>query len=213
MLYVAIAAILVMFFLPVRAQNSVAVSKETPQVKTVDLLTWPEASQDAAREMRGKYGKPDVESEELIIWLEKRQWKKIVVSKSESEHNFPLDHTDVLEQTVTYKVPAEMFDDLVEFNGSISINRTEGTMSARCDKEATNILTLNLAHDIVMGKKTVDEARRAYANILIEKGLGGSPEYMQKLNFVQEKDASETDVNTTGLTRDGLVTISKASRN
>ncbi len=36
-------------------------------------------------------------------------------------------------------------------------------MSARCDLEGHNILTLNLAHDIVTGKKTAEEARKPSA--------------------------------------------------
>jgi hypothetical protein len=213
LLYVIIAAILTIFYLPALGQTSNATPRKIEETNTVDLLTWPEASQFAAIEMRGKYGKPDVESDGLIIWLDKNQWKMITITKTESPHSFPLDHTDVLQQTISYKVPPEFYDDLVLFNGSISIDRTQGTISARCDHEANNILTLNLANDIVTGKKTVEEARKACANILIEKMLGGNPEYMQKLNFLQQDDANESDMNTTGLTREGLVRISRLSRN
>lgn len=213
LLYVAIASILVMFFIPGKAQSLVSSSKRVTEAKTVDLLTWPEASQLAAREMRGRYGRPDVESEELIIWLDKKQWRMITITKTEYEHSFPIDHTDVLQQTVSYKVPPELYDDLALFNGSLSIDRTQGTMSARCDLEANNILTLNLAHDIITGNKTVEEARKAYANILIEKMLGGNPEYTRKLNFTQQDKTNEADHNTTGLTREGLINISRLSRN
>lgn len=36
-------------------------------------------------------------------------------------------------------------------------------MSARCAGEGGNILALNLAHEIVQGKKDVETARAAYA--------------------------------------------------
>jgi hypothetical protein len=213
-LYVVIACILTFLCMPALAQsNGGKITKgKVAEAKPVDLLTWPEVSQTAARETRGMYGKPDVESEEMIIWHNKRQWKMITVTKSEYEHNFPLDHTDVIRHTVSYRVPIEFYDDLAQFNGSITIDRTLGTISAMCDHEANNILTLNLAHDIILGKKTVEEARKAYANILIEKMLGGNPEYMQKLNFVPDPKSNEPDINTTGLTRRGLINIARLSR-
>ena len=36
-------------------------------------------------------------------------------------------------------------------------------MSARCDLEGHNILTVNLAHDIAMGKKSAEEARKEFS--------------------------------------------------
>lgn len=168
-----------------------------------ELTSWPQASQMAAKEMMDKYGKPDIMSDEVLIWMHKGDWKKISVSKEESKHNFPVEHTDMLEQTVSYKVTPEKYDELGKFDGSVTVDRTQGTISARCDKEANNLLALNLAHDILTGKKSVEQARKAYADIVKEKMNGGSPEYMQKLTFTADANAADADVNTTGLDKDG----------
>ncbi len=45
-------------------------------------------------------------------------------------------------------------------------------MSAGCDLEGHNILTLNLANDIVMGKKSADEARKAFGQNVVDDALG-----------------------------------------
>ena len=45
------------------------------------------------------------------------------------------------------------------FDGSIVVDRTRGEVAARCDSEAANVLGLNMVHELVTGKRTVQEAR------------------------------------------------------
>ena len=47
-------------------------------------------------------------------------------------------------------------------------NPTAGWISARCHDEQANNLALNLAHEIVTGRKTVDEARAYYAKKFLD---------------------------------------------
>jgi hypothetical protein len=59
-------------------------------------------------------------------------------------------------------------------------------MAARCDKEAANFLALNLAHDILTGERTVDEARAFYGDTMQAVMGGGqpeNPEYIQGFTF------------------------------
>lgn len=56
---------------------------------------------------------------------------------------------DYLEHTISYDVPADKADEVLAFDGSITIYRVGGEMSARCSLESNNVLTLNLAHDII----------------------------------------------------------------
>lgn len=178
-------------------------------VSAPDLSTWPQASQMAAKEMMKKYGPPDVVGKEMIGWSDAGPWKMIHVSKAETKHNFPIEHTDMLEQQVMYKVPADKFDELAEFDGSVVVDRTQGLMGARCDMEANNLLALNLAHDIITGKKTVADARKAYGDIIKEKMNGGNPEYMTKLTFQPVETAADPDKNTTGLTKQDVKKATK----
>ncbi len=53
-------------------------------------------------------------------------------------------------------------------------------MAARCDKEAANFLAINLAHDVVTGKKSASEARKAYTEAVAEMK---HPAYMKGLLF------------------------------
>ncbi len=108
-----------------------------------------------------------------------------------------------MEQCIDYKVSPEKYDELGKFDGSVTVDRTQGTMSARCDKEANNLLALNLAHDVLTNKKTVEQARKAYGDIVKENMNGGNPAYMQKLMFSVNRNAADPDINTTGLDKNG----------
>ena len=170
-----------------------------------DVKNWPEASRMAVKEITDKYGKPDGVTSNELIWMKKGVWKKICIDKKESKHSFPIEHTDMMQTTISYKVPMETMDELGKFDGSVSFDRTQGTMSARCDKEGNNFLALNLANDIITGKKSVEEVRKAYGDIVKEKMNGGNPIYMQKLTFETQENAADPDINTTGLTKEDVM--------
>ncbi len=148
-----------------------------------DVSAWPERPRLAVKEMTAKYGAPVEVSSEAIIWHNAGPYKRIMVTKKEVPHDFPMPHMDFLEHTISYNVPTAKVDDLVAFDASMTINKTAGEMSARCDLEGHNILTLNLARDIINGTKTVEQARVAFGeNVKADFG-GKHPEYVEKLQF------------------------------
>jgi len=161
--------------------------------KGPDLKSWPEASQKAAKEMMDKYGKPDETTQSMLIWNKNGQWLKTVVYKDEMKHLFPMAHTDVLEQWMNYQVPLELYGEIAKYDGSVTINRTNGTISARCDNEGMNILALNLAADIAGKVKSVEQARTDYGKFAMEFKNGGKPDYTQKLKFNNDKAAPDPD--------------------
>ena len=176
--------------------------KDNKTMMTPDVSSWPEASRMAVDEITAKYGKPDGIMADELIWLKKGVWKKICISKMESKHSFPIEHTDMMQTSISYDVPEDKMDDLGKFDGSVTFDRTQGTMSARCDKEANNILALNLANDIVTGKKTVAQARQAYGDTIKAMMKGDHPAYMEKLSFTVKSNTADPDKNTTGLTKE-----------
>ena len=174
------------------------------EMNAPDVSNWPEAGRMAVDEITKKYGPADYFNEDELNWMNKGVWKKICISKMESKHSFPIEHTDNMTTTISYKVPVDKMDDLGRFDGSVTFDRTQGLLSARCDKEANNFLALNLANDIVKGKKTVEQARKAFADIVKSKMNGANPIYMQKLTFASSSKAADPDINTTGLTKDDV---------
>lgn len=148
-----------------------------------NMSGWSEASKMAVMMMKKQYGEPNETTESMMMWNKTGQWKRTVIYAKEYKHDFPMPHTDVMQQWIDYDVPAEKYSDLAMFDGSVVCNRTNGEMSARCDKEGANFLAINLANDVVKGTKDYKTARDFYAKAVKEMINGGKPEYMQKLQF------------------------------
>ncbi len=155
------------------------------------IAAWPERPRLGAAQMMAKYGRPHEVTSERLVWHNVGAFKRVAVLKLETPHNFPLPHVDFLEHTIAYDVPQDKVGDLIAFDASSTINRTVGELSARCDLEGHNILTLNLDHDIVTGKKTVAQARQAFGDIVKQDVAGKHPPYVEALQF-QPPSASAT---------------------
>lgn len=130
-----------------------------------------------------KYGQPQGVTPTQLIWKEQDPWQAIIIYRDPVPHDFPKPHKDVLEQVISYRVPPEKFDELAEFDGSVIAERTKGILAARCDKEPMNFLALNLAHDIVTDKASVEEARQKYAEVVAAFMKGEKHPYTQELQF------------------------------
>jgi hypothetical protein len=155
---------------------------------------WPTKPRDAVEVIASKYGRPEELTQTMLIWYNKGPWTKTVLMRNEIEHNFPTPHTDFLQQTINYKVPLDKYDELARYDGSIIIDRTKGTLSARCDKEEMNFLALNLANDIITGRKTVEQARVYYANAAMKFKQGTADLYTQGLQFPANNNSADRDV-------------------
>ena len=153
------------------------------QEADVIIQDWPNTAQKAAKAMMEKYGDPDEKTESMLIWENTGPFTHTIVYKKEIQHDFPMPHKDVLEQIINYDVPTDKYDDLAEYDGSVIVERTRGTMAARCDKEGANYLALNLANDVIHGAKSVEEARQFYADAILKMLKGENVPYMQKLTF------------------------------
>ena len=163
------------------------------------MQDWHPAAQQAVRDMTAKYGAPREMTESMAVWGPSGPWKRTVVYAQAVQHDFPMPHPDVLEQFVDYRVPPEMFDDLAMYDGSVIAERTKGELSARCDKEGANLLALNLAHEIVTGKRTVEEARRMYGEQIMAMKAGQPAPYTEKLMFAPMPNAADPDQPLPGL--------------
>ncbi|CAL66643.1 hypothetical protein [Christiangramia forsetii] len=152
---------------------------------------WPETATKAAKAMMDKYGDPDEQTPSMLMWKDTGPFTHTIVYKEEIQHDFPMPHKDVLEQFINYNVPVEKYDDLAEFDGSVIVERTKGVMSARCDKEAANLLALNLANDVIEGNRSVEEARKFYGEAIMAMLEGNKKDYLKSLQF----DVSQSNIN------------------
>jgi hypothetical protein len=155
------------------------------------LDSWPKEAREATQPILEKYGEPDEMTQSMLIWYNNGPWVKTVATNEPTEHVFPMPHTDVVEQFISYHVPADKVDALTRFDGSVMYRRTEGLLSARCHDEPANFLALNLAHQIVTGKKTVEEAKEAYVQSMKDHRAKKPTPLMDGLQFQPQRGAAD----------------------
>lgn len=149
---------------------------------------WPEAPRLAARPLFERYGPPHEATPTKLFWYRTEPWARIELTADEVVHNFPTPHTDYLTQYVDYPVPAVRASELLAFDGSVILDRTAGQIGARCDHEAYNTLTLNLAVEIIEGRRSVDDARRFYGETAAAFAMGRDAPYAERLLFQSPAD-------------------------
>jgi hypothetical protein len=155
-----------------------------PESRATDIISaWPEESREAAQLVIDEHGEPHEATESLLIWHDRGPWKRIEATREFSEHHFPIPHIDSVESFIEYEVPTACLAELGEFDGSVMVQRTEGTVSARCHDLQANNLALNLMHDIVTREKSVEEAREYYGHEFLQYRRGEPTPYMDELRL------------------------------
>lgn len=147
------------------------------------LKDWPEVAKKSANETMKQYGPPNEATESRFIWYNNGPWKRTIITREEIPHNFPSPHVDVIEQFIDYKIPLEKADEILRFDGSVVIERTKGEVSARCDMEAANFIAINLMHEIVTGKRTVEDAREEYGEAMSAYLINRPSPYAEGFTF------------------------------
>ncbi|CAN5870861.1 hypothetical protein BH11GEM1_BH11GEM1_33430 [soil metagenome] len=177
-----------------RAQTDAMGKMEMSQGDMQQMMSsWPQASKDAAMYMTNKYGAPMAMTSEMAMWGKTGPWKRTVVYGMEFPHEFPGHHTDVMQQWLNYKASPNHYSLLAAYDGSVVMERTSGEMSARCDKEQANFLALNLADEIVRGKRTVESARKMYGEQIMALKAGKPAPYTERIMFEPMMNTNDPD--------------------
>lgn len=166
------------------APDAPSYRQETSASNAVSRLgAWPAGPRLAGIETIAKYGAPNEITDERMIWHNVDPFKRILLTREMLPHHFPIVHMDYLEHTVSYHVPADKADELLVFDGALSIHRVAGELSVRSDLESNNILALNLAHDIVESRKSAEQARQAFGEAMIARINAQHPGITTELQF------------------------------
>ena len=160
-----------------------AATPEAREWAAKNLKGWPPERQALAAHLVAKYGPPQDVSQRQIAWFDNWPWKRTVLYRDGDLHKFPIAHRDVLWQTVNYKVAPNRLAAILAYNGSVLIDRTRGEITAHCDSEEDNFLTLNLADNVATGADTVEQARAYHAQVYEGLRIKEPSEYAYKLRF------------------------------
>jgi hypothetical protein len=151
---------------------------------------WPEAPKMTAEQVLEHYGAPHEATPTKLFWYGTGPWARMELTADHVLHNFPTPHVDYFTQYVSYPVPPERAADLTAFDGSVLIDRTAGQLGSRCDHEAFNTLTLNLAVEIIEGTRGVEDARKLYAETAAAYVMGRDAPYAERLLFTPAMEGS-----------------------
>ncbi len=155
------------------------------------IESWPKAPKEGARQMLEQYGPPNEATPTKLFWYNNGPWKRTLITSDVLIHNFPAPHSDFLTQWIDYPVPVDMVDAITRYDGSCLVDRTAGEAGARCDSEAANLITLNLMHEIVTGRKSVEEARKVYAENMAAYTMGRPAPYAEQFLFAVPQGGTE----------------------
>lgn len=159
--------------------------------KTV-IDSWPDKTKTAASALIDKYGQPDTVLDHKLAWYDKDQWNMVAVFQEPVHRAAPTPHDAFIENAVNLKVPESKVGDLYRFDPGLVVDQTHGVIAANGDSEKANTLALNLAHDIITGKRSVASAKSFYRDTLMKEVAGKSSPYTDKLQFTPDTGAAAT---------------------
>jgi hypothetical protein len=143
------------------------------------IADWPERSRALAESLLQEYGIPEESTPSKLSWKAREPWSRISVERDALDKAHP---SGVL-QAVAYEVPLRRWRALGWFDRGVDYDPIKHELIARTDGEATNFLALNLADEIVRGKRTAEDARAFYDETVALAASGKSSPYMKRLLF------------------------------
>lgn len=176
---------------PARAQyheepglDDVSLSGSTPESI---ILQWPTFSYRLARSMISKYGQPAESSDVRLVWIDNGPWKKTVIYRVPPGGRVLGPDAGRLEQSVGYRVLPEQRSELERFDKTIGVDEQAGLLTVLSNAESDNFLAMNLADEVVRGKRSAKEASDFRRQILRLQDSGKSSPYLEKLLFLPER--------------------------
>ena len=143
------------------------------------IRDWPRHARNTAMFMLEKYGAPSQFDRKTLVWFNNGAWKKSIVFRSAVAGK----GRNLLQQSIGYLVPDDKVVELKSFNPMIDVSQTAGELTFTSDSEAKNRLALNLADEIVTGKRTTADASDFFKKSMRLAASGKSSEYLDGLMF------------------------------
>lgn len=139
-------------------------TSEAPTAQTPETIIrlWPDLSRKTARALIGKYGPPDAYGPNALAWRRNGPWDKTVVYGRSTRYARVDKEREILRQIIAYRVPDDKLEDLRRFDRRLVVDEVATEISFQSARESTNFLALNLADEIVHGRRTVAQARRFF---------------------------------------------------
>jgi hypothetical protein len=174
---------------PLRGQAPAATELSYPVVTPETVIqTWPKTARLIARTMIEEYGEPDEFDGKAISWSHNSPWRRTIVNRYPLPAGFSPANKGLLFQSIGYRVPMTKFSELARFDPRIVVDRAAGELACRSDSEKMNLLALNLADEIILGRRNAAQARRIFEKVSRLTQAGKSSKYTEGLIRDKELD-------------------------
>jgi len=153
--------------------SPVAAARDAAKDATKNWAAYPRVT---AGMLIDEYGPPDSIEAGRLVWYEKGAYKRTEVWNLTAS-------PEILQQTVSYRVPGAKQESLTLFSPNISVTGGGEELSARFSTEDENRLALNLAVDVIQDRADPFEAQRTYARTVALLHAGKTSPLTQSLLF------------------------------
>lgn len=151
---------------------------EMKHLKSV-IAAWPERSRLIADVIVQEYGVPDEINDSRLDWSSARPWKKVVVFRDAAAAERP----GVLLEVLAYGLSDDQRRALAGFERGVEYDPIRRELGACSDDEGTNFLAVNLADEVLQGRRTAAQARELYDRTLSLSYSGKASPAMRGLQF------------------------------
>lgn len=182
---IAVAAALVVVLMATASDQGTKAPVPKPGISGLQaaanlISRWPVKSRALAGVMLEKYGTPDEMVSSQLSWRGRRPWTRVVVFRDPAAG----DGSDHLLEAVAYgEVHLDRWRELAALGRGAAYDPVTHELLARTDSEATNYLSLNLADEVIRGRRSAADARDFYDAASNLSLYGKSSPYMSGLLF------------------------------
>ena len=143
------------------------------------IAGWPDKARALASALIREHGAPDEITPAQLTWRGRGPWNTIAVYRDAESAERP----NNLLQSVAYEVAPRRWRALSAFDRGVAYEPVRRELTARSDREETNLLSLNLADEVIQGRRTAADASAFYDKTVEMSYAGRSSPYMSRLMF------------------------------
>lgn len=148
------------------------------------IASWPELTRAGAESLIAKYGPPDSVSDDRLAWNNKDKWRVVAVYRDAVRDDDEAETPRFVVNEVNYTVPDnKAAAELIRFDRGLVIDQVRGTVAAQGESEKYNMLVLNLADEIVTGKRTLAAAQTFFKKTQKAIAAGKKFTYLDEIRF------------------------------
>lgn len=165
---------------------------ESERVQRI-LANWPRESRTTANLAVKRFGPPVSASPEALAWNKSGPWGRTEVFRSGEKRSFPLEHRDIIRQSVPRQVTAEQAAILEQMDIGLSVAGKPTLLSSISDSEESNFLGINVADEVLSGERSPEEARAFYRKTSQAAAAGKSSPYTERILGASDKSGLKTE--------------------